>query len=108
MNKKVIGILVCSLMIATIIAPVAMSVNVCRSYTVLQGAIDQSQEERDGDEDVNQYAWQEFVPTGENLLSVEVKIRLGFLWPPLLFLSIEKPLGTVLTSTSLPSQSIPW
>jgi hypothetical protein len=108
MNKKLIGISICILLIVTIIAPVAMSVNVCRSYTVLQGTIDQSQEERDSDEDVNQYAWQEFVPTGENLLSVEVKIRLGFLWPPDLFLSIEKPLGTVLTSTSLPSQSIPW
>ena len=108
MKRKLIGSLICILLIVTAIVPVAMSVNVCRSYTVLQGVVDQSQEERDNDEDVNEYAWQEFVPTGKNLLNVEVKIRLGFLWPPFLFLSIEKPLGTVLTSTSVSSQSIPW
>jgi len=108
MKMKIIGILICILLIVTAIVPVAMSLNVCRSYDLLQGVIDQYQDERDSDEDVNEYAWQEFVPTGENLLSVEVKIRLGFLWPSNLFLSIEKPLGTVLTSTSLPSQDIPW
>jgi len=108
MKIKIIGNLICILLIVTAIVPVATSVNICRSYELLQGVIDQSQEERYSDEDVNEHAWQEFVPTGKNLLNVEVKIRLGFLWPPDLFLSIEKPLGTVLTSTSLPSQNIPW
>lgn len=79
-----------------------------KQRNLLNGVIDQSQEHSDGFYDIDEYAWQEFIPTGKNLLSVEVKICKSFIWPPDLILTIEKPLGTILSTASLPSQDIPW
>ena len=108
MKREIISSFTCTLLILIIFTPVVGSINICKTNKVLQGVIDQSQEERDSDENINEYAWQEFIPFSENLWSVQVKIRKGFLWPDQLVLSIEKPLGNVLTSTSLTSQDIPW
>jgi hypothetical protein len=51
--------------------------------------------------------WQQFKPTKEKLVRVEVKISQTCPGCPDLNMEIQKPLGTVLTSTSVPATSIP-
>ena len=72
--------------------------------------IDQSQEEDDGSSyfiESGALAWQEFIPSKKKLVSVEVKIYQNSVNQPDLTLEIHRPYGTVLTSASLPANSIP-
>jgi len=108
MKRKKISIILFILLILSLTIPFVNGINFYNSNKTINGVIDQYQEHSDGWDDINDNAWQEFIPIGDNLLSVQVKIRKSFIWPPNLNLSIEKPLGNVLTNTSLPSQSIPW
>jgi len=57
--------------------------------------------------DIYDFEWQEFAPSKERLARVEVKIAQWYGGSPNLKLSIEKPLGTVLTFKELPASEIP-
>lgn len=109
MKTKIIGILVCMLLIATAIPAVGMIDTGIDPQTLsetLQGVLDQSQE-RDDECKWFDDAWQEFVPVGEKLLHVEVKIKQGYESSPDLILSIEKPLGTQLVTLNMKATDIP-
>ena len=56
---------------------------------------------------VSDFEWQEFVPSRERLVRVEVRIGQWYSGSPNLKLSIEKPLGTILTFKELPASEIP-
>jgi hypothetical protein len=96
------------LFIISSLLPITSGIKISKGYKLSNGVVDQSQDRCEEAILIEEYAWQEFIPTGENLLSVYVKICHWSLFSPDLFLSIEKPLGAVLTSTSLDVQSIPW
>jgi hypothetical protein len=93
MKRKIIGLIVCTLLLATAI-PVAGMIETTTQpesfSTSMQGVIDQSQEKEDECTWFDD-AWQEFVPVGELLLHVEVKIKQGYENSPDLWLYIEKP-----------------
>jgi len=55
---------------------------------------------------ISDFEWQEFVPYRERLTRVEVKIGQWYGGSPDLRLSIEKPLGNVLTFKELPASEI--
>jgi len=109
MKKKIIGILVCMLLIATALPAVGMIDTGIRPHKLSetkQGVLDQSQE-RDDECKWFSDAWQEFLPVGKKLLHVEVKIKQGYEGSPDLILSIEKPLGTPLVSLNMKATDIP-
>ena len=107
MKYKTIGIFVCMLLIAATILPVAgneTSVLISEDRDI----IDQFQDNCTDCAWADYYAWQEFVPTVNNLVRVEVCVaHWGSQDEPPLNLSIEKPLGTVLTNKSLPWDALP-
>ncbi len=107
MKTKIIGILVCMLLIATALAASAVGIiNSKAQPEMLQGVLDQSQERSDECiwfED----AWQEFVPVGKNLLHVEVKIKQGYESSPDLIMYIEDSLGSPLVSLNMKATDIP-
>ncbi len=104
MKKEIIGILVMMLLIATALSSVG---TVTVRTTPSTGEVkDQYQDECDECEFFENYAWQQFVPTMEELTRVEVNIaETGGSYD--ITLSVEKPLGAVLTSKTLPYASIP-
>jgi hypothetical protein len=115
MKKKIIGIFVCMLMIAAIVIPVAGITNLdirneSNTHPEISptGEVKDQYQENCGDcEYFDNYAWQQFVPTKSKLLRVEVCIAQWYYGSPDITLSIERPLGTVITSKSLPVSAIP-
>jgi hypothetical protein len=105
MNKKIIGILVVTLLLSASALSIAGSEKVIKS-TSLGEVIDQHQDWSD-DCVYFEQEWQEFVPTLDKLTRVGVKIAQWYSGSPDLIMTIEKPLGTVLTTKSMPATSIP-
>lgn len=100
MMKRVSGILVCILLMITAVLPL-------EGASMAEEIIDQHQEESDDCLWFYPSEWQEFVPSHKRLVRVEVKIMQGYGGSPPLTLSVERPLGTVITSRELPVSSIP-
>ena len=69
--------------------------------------LDQSQETSDECKWFDRFAWQEFQPVGVKHLRVEVKIKQGYDQSPPLKLTLEQPLGNVLTAVSVNAIDIP-
>ncbi len=103
--KKIIGIFVCMLLIATALPAVGITNNKTQPETVV-GVYDQVQERSDECKWF-QDAWQEFVPVGKKLLHVEVKIKQGYEGSPDLFMYIEDSSGGILVSLSKQATDIP-
>ena len=77
-----------------------------RTFSIFSGK-DQDQRYDDNSTYISDFEWQEFVPKTARHVRVEVKINQSNDNSPNLMLSIEKPLGTVLTSKELPASEIP-
>jgi len=105
MKNKIIGILIVTLLIATAVIPMSGENNTYISSTFGE-VLDQHQDWSD-DCVYFEQEWQEFVPTLDNLARVDVKIAQWYSGSPDLIMTIEKPLGTVLTTKSMPATSIP-
>ena len=97
MSRKIIGILVVTLLAATVTLPIASA----------GPNLDQSQEKCDETYYISSSDWQEFIPTMKILVEVEVKVAQWYGGSPDLKLSIEQPLGTILTFKELPASAIP-
>lgn len=69
--------------------------------------IDQSQEWCDNCRYISNYEWQEFIPTMITHVRIEVKIAQWYGGSPNLKLTIEKPLGTILSTKELPANALP-
>ena len=106
MKKKIVGILVMTLLIATVF-PAVGAMNSYNIYPMTGEVKDQYQEWSDECIYIDDYEWQEFVPTLAKHTRVEVKIVHWFSGSPALKLSIEKPLGTVLRYKELPAILVP-
>jgi hypothetical protein len=105
MKRKPIMVLICVLFSSLIImSPQSTSISI---KNFLSETIDQNQERDVGPVAIRNIEWQEFVPAVKKLLRVEVKIQLGYGEATPLRLSIEQPLGTVLSSKELPASEIP-
>jgi len=115
MKMKILGILVCTLMIAATALPVVGTINhsvnnkgnTSFEISSMVEVMDQFQENCSDCEFFANYAWQQFVPTMVMLTRVEVSVAQWFGGSPDLTLSIERPLGYTLTSKSLPVTAIP-
>ena len=97
MKIKLFGIFVITLLITIATSPIVSAVPI----------LDQRQEKCDGEKFIPNLAWQEFIPTMKLLREVEVKVTHWYGGSPNLKLSIEQPLGTVLTFKELPVSDIP-
>jgi len=106
MKSKSVGFLVCTLMILAVTTPSILSNDFEKSSTFGE-ILDQSQEFSDDCISVNDFEWQEFVPTLDNLARAELKILQWNQNSPNIKLTIEKPLGNVLTQKELPANVIP-
>ena len=106
MKKKNIYLVVLMLFIATAALPL---VNGLKSTTILNlgEVLDQHSEWSDDCIYISGDEWQEFVPTMITHTRIEVKIVQWFSSSPDLILTVEKPLGTVLTSKDMPASLIP-
>jgi hypothetical protein len=105
MKKKIIGMFVCMLMIVPIVQVTATTTP---SPTPLdRDMIDQYMDVYEATEFIPNSAWQQFVPTKPLQIAVEVMVCQQFSGSPDLTLSIEGPLGTVLSQKSLPASQIP-
>ena len=108
--RKVIGIFVVMLLLFTATSVVG-TMNICRapenSRIVMQGVKDQSQEDCPEKDWIQGGEWQEFVPMGKEHIRVEVHIGCYFAGSHPITLSIEKPLGTIAASKTLPAVVIP-
>lgn len=111
MKKIVIVFLIGTLLISGGTLPVAGLITTARGYNillfVLQGVKDQTQEKTDEIDWLHGGEWQEFVPVGKNHFKIEVHIGCYYGGSPPITLSIEKPLGTILASRTLPAAAIP-
>lgn len=106
MKGKIIGILIVTLLIGTVITPSILSTDFKKSSSFGE-ILDQSQEFSDQCIYIDDYEWQEFVPTLDNLVRVELKIVQWYEDSPNIKLTIEKPLGNVLTQKELPVNALP-
>jgi len=77
-----------------------------RTFSLFDGQ-DQFQAREDNSSFISEFEWQEVVPRNELLARVDVKISQTFSGSPNIMLSIEKPLGNILTSIELPASEIP-
>lgn len=107
MKKKILGILVCMLLLATGLS--IMGTVAGDEPCVIGEMKDQYQENFDkiGWLESGVKFWQEFVPTISKHTRAEVYIGCYYGGSPPLKLSIEKPLGSVLTFKELPASTIP-
>lgn len=106
MKKEIFGILVFMLLIATVVLPVVNSLkieNILKTGEVL----DQHSDWSDDCIYISGSEWQEFIPTMIIHTRIEVKIVQWYSGSPDLKLTVEKPLGNVLSSKELPASSIP-
>ena len=78
-----------------------------RTFDLFSGK-DQDQSRDDNCTYISDFEWQEFVPKNAKHTRVEVKIQQQYNDSPDLKLSIEKPLGNILTSKELPASEIPF
>ena len=106
MNKKLFGICMMMLLIVTVVFPIVNSSNVTNNSN-LGEVKDQYSEWCDDCRYFSGDEWQEFIPTMVKLTRIEVKIAQWFGGSPNIKLTIEKPLGTVLSSKELPVSAIP-
>jgi hypothetical protein len=106
MKKGIVSIFVMMLLIATTALPV---VNSLKATTIsnLGEVLDQYSDWSDDCKYVSDFEWQEFIPTMVKHTRIEVKIVQWFSGSPNLKLTLEKPLGTVLTSKEMPASAIP-
>lgn len=114
MKKELVGIFIMMLLIITSV-PVVGTVSEERidetitnvGMASLEELTDQYQENCGDCRFFENYAWQQFKPSKSRLLRVEVCIAQWFTGSPDLMLTIEKPLGTILTGKSLSVMEIP-
>ncbi len=79
----------------------------CKPSSGPLDVLDQFQETSDDCIWFGPFAWQEFQPVGKKHLRVEVKIKQGYEQSPPLKMTLEQPLGNVLTSVAVPATDIP-
>lgn len=111
MNKKIIRILVTTLLIAILIIPLESSLETSKPSNVLPGSLDQEQaittdiDWLEGGDD----NWQEFIPTKALLSEVEVYIGCYFGGSYPITLTIEMNLGMYppITTATLPCTAMP-
>lgn len=77
-----------------------------REKNIPKQIVDQSQPICDDCRFLPNYGWQEFVPQGKTLQTVDVCLAEWYGGSPDITLSIEKPLGTSLSSKTLPVSAI--
>ena len=77
-----------------------------REKNIPKPIVDQSQPICDDCRFLPNYGWQEFVPQGKTLQTVDVCLAEWYGGSPDITLSIEKPLGTSLSSKTLPVSAI--
>lgn len=106
MKKRIVSILVMTLLIATTILPAASSF-IATKISNPGEVLDQHSDWSDDCRFFSGSEWQEFIPSMVTHTRVEVKIAQWFGGSPDLKLTIEKPLGTVLTSKEMPASKIP-
>jgi hypothetical protein len=127
MKKKIVGILFCMILI-TISSPLTggimnklnnTSINDFNqdnndnldidmlNPTKLEQEVDQSQEQCQECKFFENYAWQQFVPQGKKLLTIDICISQWYSDSPDLTITIEKPLGTILSSATIEAKSVP-
>ena len=106
MKKKILCIFLMMLLIGTIVFPIVNSSNVGNNSN-LGEVLDQHSEWSDECKYFSEDEWQEFIPTMVTLTRIEVKIVQWFGGSPNIKLTIEKPLGSVLSSKELPVSAIP-
>jgi len=97
MKKKIVGILLMTLLIATITLPTVSA----------QPHIDQFQDICDETYFIFDYHWQEFVPDMRILEKVDVKVCHWFSGSPDMKMTIEQPFGTVLSTKEVSTVFIP-
>lgn len=105
MKKKIVGIIICMLIIAPVVQLTATTTT--KTVKLNRDMIDQSMEVFDECVFVENYAWQQFIPTKSLQTKVDVMVCQHFSGSPDLTLSIQRPLGNVLTSKNLPATQIP-
>ena len=98
MNKIIICILLIMLMNITLISPKVSA----------DPVVDQCQEVDNLGYKIILSDWQEFIPTMDRLVVVEVKVSQNLVTSTSIRLSIEKPFGNILTYKELPAISIPY
>ena len=110
-KKKIIGATICVLLTLTIITPIAASKQIdnFQKKIPIPIDVDQSQDDTSTLKFIpgGVKHWQEFIPAKKQHYYIDVHIAQFYGGSPDLFLSIERPLGTILTSASLPASAIP-
>ncbi len=109
MMKKMVSILIITLMIGATILPVAGSMSVKTSPFMVLGVVDQQQPDISEEYFLDNYKihTQEFVNQGNTIEKVEVYIAHYYSGSEPMTLSIEKPLGNKITFATLTTASIP-
>ena len=79
----------------------------CQRTSGLLDVKDQFQETCDECKWFGPFAWQEFQPVGRKHLRIEVNIKQGYEQSPPLKLTLEQPLGNVLSAISVNAADIP-
>jgi len=107
MNKKILGILVMALLIGTAIIPIASSMTIRK--TLSPGVIDQEQPDASEFDflENGKIHYQQFINQGKTIEEIEVHIGHYYAGSEPMTLSIQKPLGTTLTSKTLTTVDIP-
>jgi PKD domain-containing protein len=107
MNKKILGILVVMLLIATAVLPIVSSSKIANVSMV--EVKDQYQETNDDCFWLSSAVsiWQEFVPTYNKLVRVEIMAMQGYGDSPPLAMEIHQPLGHLLSYKEVPVALIP-
>ena len=79
----------------------------CKPLSSPLDVLDQFQETSDDCIWFGPFAWQEFQPVGKKHLRVEVRIKQGYEQSPPLKMTLEQPIGNVLTSVDVAASDIP-
>ena len=108
MKKKLLGIFVCTLLIATAILPLVSALET-RSPLLTPGVVDQEQPNTPEVHwlEANVFHWQQFVNQGNKLEEVELHIGCWFSGSYPITLSIQEPLGTNLTHVTYQASDFP-
>ena len=108
MNKKIIVLVIMTLFITSVtFSAFGNETKKEEKSSSFAEVLDQQQTWSDECKYVDGSEWQQFVPTLDNLNRVEVKVGQWFSGSPDMEVTIEKPLGNVLTSAKMPATSIP-
>jgi hypothetical protein len=111
--KKILGILIMTLLIATASHSVIGNFTIKNTTSSFAEVLDQSQTWEDDCFYIYGNEWQQFIPTLGNLNRIELKVGQFYGGSPDLIVSVESPLGNVLTSmtmspSNLPSNTCDW